>query len=199
MSGRKIAFFDFDGTVTRKDTLLEIIKFIKGKTAFYAGFFINSPWLIALKLKIIPNDQVKQKILSFFFAGITEEAFQLKCNLFIKNRLPALIRPGAMKEIDRLKSLGFDIVVISASAENWIRNWTNSHALKLVSSKLEVKNGLITGRIDGKNCYGEQKVISILERWDLKEYEEVYAYGDSSGDKPMMALATKSFYRPFRR
>jgi HAD superfamily hydrolase (TIGR01490 family) len=198
VSGRKIAFFDFDGTITRKDTLLEIIKFIKGNAAFYVGFFVNSPWLIALKLKIIPNDQVKQKILSFFFAGIPEERFQMKCDLFIEERLPKLIRPGAMAEIDRLKVLGFDIVVISASAENWIRNWSNGHALKLISSKLEVKNGLITGKIEGRNCHGEQKVVSILERWDLREYDEIYAYGDSTGDKPMMALATKSFYRPFR-
>lgn len=198
MSGRKIAFFDFDGTITKKDTLLEIIKFIRGNAVFYAGFFLNSPWLLALKLKMLPNDNVKQKILAFFFAGLSEEAFQEKCNLFIEKRLPKLIRPGAMEEIRRLKSLGFDIVVISASAGNWIRNWTNSHSLKLVSSKLEVKNGLITGKLDGKNCHGEQKVVCILERWNLNEYEEIYAYGDSSGDKPMLALATKSFYRPFR-
>ncbi len=37
-----------------------------------------------------------------------------------------------------------------------------------------------------------------MEHWNLKEYEEIYVYGDSSGDKPMMELATKSFYKPFR-
>ena len=165
---------------------------------FIPGFFGMVHWLLALKLKIIPNDLVKQKILAFFFAGTSEESFQKKCDLFSEKRLPELIRPGAMEEISRLKTLGFDIVVISASAGNWIRNWSDSHALKLISSKLEVKNGMITGKLDGKNCYGEQKVICILERWNLKEYEEIYAYGDSSGDRPMLALATKSFYRPFR-
>jgi len=198
VSGRKIAFFDFDGTITRKDTLLEVIRFIKGKSAFYLGFILNSPWLLAYKLNMFPNDQVKQKILTWFFADMPEQVFQEKCDLFTEERLPELVRPGAMEEIRRLRSLGFDIVVISASAGNWIVKWSNSHALKLISSKLEVKNGLITGKLVGRNCYGEEKVVRILDQWDLKEYEEIYAYGDSAGDKPMLTLATKSFYKPFR-
>jgi phosphatidylglycerophosphatase C len=198
VSGRKIAFFDFDGTITRKDTLLEIIKFIKGTAAFYAGLLMNSPWLLAYKMKFLPNDQAKQKILAYFFAGMPEQTFQEKCDLFAEKKLPGLIRPRAIEEISKLRSLGFDIVVISASAGNWIREWTSSYALELVSSKLEVHNGLITGRLEGKNCHGAQKVVRILEQWDLEEYEEIFAYGDSSGDRPMLALATKSFYKPFR-
>jgi HAD superfamily hydrolase (TIGR01490 family) len=198
VSGKKIAFFDFDGTITTKDTLLEIIKFLKGKAAFYTGFLIYSPWLLAYKMNFYQNDLVKQKILTYFFSGMPEKIFQEKCDLFTMIKLPKLIRPAALDEIRKLKAEGFEIVVISASAANWVRNWTRSHALKLVSSKLEVKNGLITGKIDGKNCHGEQKVVCILEQWRLNEYEEIYAYGDSSGDKPMLALATKSFYKPFR-
>jgi phosphatidylglycerophosphatase C len=196
--GRKIAFFDFDGTITKKDTLLEIIKFLKGKGAFYAGFLLYSPWLLAYKMNFLPNDQVKQKILTYFFSGIPEQVFQEKCDVFTVKKLPELIRPAALAEISRLRTLGFDMVVISASAGNWIRKWTDDNGLKLVASKLEVKNGLITGKLKGRNCHGEQKVICILEQWDLKEYDEIYAYGDSSGDRPMMALATKSFYKPFR-
>jgi phosphatidylglycerophosphatase C len=196
--GRKIAFFDFDGTITAKDTLLEIIKFQMGKAAFYKGFLIHGPWLLAYKLKLLPNDQVKQKILAYYFSGMAELVFQEKCDLFAEKKLPGLIRPAALAEIGRLRTLGFEIVVISASAGNWIRKWTNGLSLKLVSTRLEVKNGLMTGRIEGLNCHGEQKVVCIRDQWNLQDYEEIYAYGDSSGDKPMLALATKSFYKPFR-
>jgi HAD superfamily hydrolase (TIGR01490 family) len=198
VSGRKIAFFDFDGTITTKDTLLEFIKFLKGKAAFYTGFLIYAPWLLAYKMNFYSNDLVKQKILTYFFSGMPERIFQEKCDLFIKIRLPELIRPAALAEISKLKEMGFEIVVISASAGNWISNWTSSHAMKLISTKLEVKNGFLTGKIEGKNCHGEQKVACILEQWRLDEYQEIYAYGDSSGDKPMLALATKPFYKPFR-
>ena len=143
MSGKKIAFFDFDGTITTKDTLLEIIKFQKGKVAFYTGFLLNTPWLIAYKLNLIPNDQAKQKILTYFFArdGMNQ-VFQEKCDLFAEKKLPELIRPAALTEIEQLRTQGFEIVVVSASAGNWIRNWTNSLSLKLIATKLEVKNGI---------------------------------------------------------
>ena len=118
--------------------------------------------------------------------------------MFAENILPGIIRPGALSEINVLRSRNFEIVVVSASAGNWIRKWSESFSLQLIATKLKVKKGLITGEFDGENNYGEQKVFNIRELWNLDEYEEIYAYGDSSGDKPMMELATKSFYKPFR-
>jgi phosphatidylglycerophosphatase C len=129
---------------------------------------------------------------------MNEEVFQENCNLFADKKLPGLIRPGALAEIRRLSECGFEVVVVSASAGNWIRKWTDSLSLRLISTQLEVKNGRITGKIEGKNCHGEQKVVCIKELWNLSEYKEIYVFGDSSGDLPMLALATRSFYKPFR-
>ena len=64
-----IAFFDFDGTVTTRDTLLEFIKFSKGRLNFFSGFFIYSPFLVALKLGIVSNQSAKEKVLQHFFNG----------------------------------------------------------------------------------------------------------------------------------
>jgi HAD superfamily phosphoserine phosphatase-like hydrolase len=159
---------------------------------------LNLPWLIGSLLSIIPNEKAKEKLLAYFFAGTEEIIFQEKCDLFAKDILPGLVRPGALSEINALRQQEFEIVVVSASAANWIKNWACQLSLKLIATTLEVKNGIITGKIAGKNCQGEQKVAYILDRWDLNKYEVIYAYGDSPGDKHMLALATKSFYKPFR-
>ena len=198
MSGSKIAFFDFDGTITTKDSLLEIIRFQKGVVAFYTGLFFQLPWLIAFKIKILPNDAAKQKMLTYYFGGMDESAFQSACDLFVEKKVPSLIRPEALVEINRLRDQGFEIVVVTASAGNWVKPWTDSLGIQLISTRLEVNQGKITGRIEGKNCHGEQKVIRIREEYTLSDYQEIYAYGDSSGDKPMLGLATNSFYKPFR-
>jgi phosphatidylglycerophosphatase C len=199
VNGKKIAFFDFDGTITTKDSLPEVIKFLKGRAAFYSGSFLNIHWFLAHQLHIISGDLLKEKILSYFFSGIPENVFQERCDLFAESILPGLIRPGAMAEIDRLRKNGFEMVVVSASAVNWIRHWTKRMSMELIASKLEVRNGLITGKLEGKNCKGEQKVVRIKEQWDPAAYEEIYVYGDTAADKPMMALATRSFYQPFRK
>jgi len=195
---RRIAFFDFDGTITTKDTLLEIIKFQKGTILFYFGFILYAPVLIAFKLKIISNSWAKQQILRFFFRNNPIADFQSACDAFVDTVLPKLIRPKALLEIRKLQNINAEVIIVSASAGNWIKNWTDSLGVKLISTILECKEGTITGRFEGRNCHGEEKVKRIKAAYDLSQYDEIYCYGDTSGDKPMLALANISFFKPFR-
>ena len=71
----RIAVFDFDGTVTTKDTLLEFIKFVRGPVSFYAGFLRYAPQLLAYKLGLYPNWKVKQQIFSHFFKGMRSVSY----------------------------------------------------------------------------------------------------------------------------
>jgi phosphatidylglycerophosphatase C len=193
-----IAFFDFDGTITTKDTLLEFIRFCKGNSRFYLGFLLNSPYLVAFKTKIISNQAAKEKVLQYFFRGTRVEDFEKLCQSFTKEKLPSLIRPGALKEISKLKQENYVVVVVSASPQNWIKEWADQAGVELIASRLEVKDGMITGKILGKNCHGEEKVRRIMEKYVITDYTSIHAYGDTSGDKQMLALAHNSFFKPFR-
>jgi phosphatidylglycerophosphatase C len=195
---KRIAFFDFDGTITTKDTLLEFIKFSKGKFRFLLGFILNAHYLVAYKLKIISNQAAKEKMLAFFYQDMDVQQFRKLCEEFTRKRLPQLIRPKALDEIKKLHTDGFDIVVVSASPENWICHWAEQMQVKLIATKMEAKDGKLTGKIIGKNCHGEEKVRRIMEMYKLSDYEIVYAYGDTSGDRPMLKLAHTEHWRPFR-
>lgn len=195
---KKIAFFDFDGTITTNDTLLEFIRFTKGNVHFIMGFLLHLPFLVAYKLKLISNQSAKEKMLKFFFYGTPVLVFQQQCASFTKNILPMLIRPKALSEMIKQKESGTLIVIVSASPENWIRTWAEVMEVQLIARRLEVKNDRITGKILGKNCHGKEKVRRIREIHTLSDYEVVYAYGDTRGDLPMLQLATHSFYKPFR-
>jgi phosphatidylglycerophosphatase C len=195
---KRIAFFDFDGTITTRDTLLEVIKFYKGNFKFYLGFVLNAPFILAWKAGIISNQAAKEKMLRFFFGKIPLPIFQQRCDEFADTQIPSLIRPKALLEIEKLKAAGTEIVIVSASAENWIAAWCTANNLQLTGTKLQVENGLLTGKIEGVNCHGEEKVNRINKAFDLSEYDEIYCYGDTKGDKPMLRLATFSFYKPFR-
>jgi len=194
----KIAFFDFDGTITTKDTMLEMIRYQKGKAGFYAGFLINIPVFAALKLKLISNQSAKEKLLTYFFKGVELASFQTGCDGFIDNKLPGLFRPEAITEIKRLQDSGFEVVIVSASAENWIKRWSDSIGVNLIATRLEAIDELLTGKLAGINCNSDEKVARIKGVYDLSKYDEIYCFGDSTGDKPMLALATKAFYKPFR-
>jgi HAD superfamily hydrolase (TIGR01490 family) len=193
-----IAFFDFDGTITKKDSLLEFIRFCKGKLSFIVGFLLNMHYLLGYKLKLISNQKAKERILGYFFNKMPLHVFEDCCRRFNEERLPYLIRPGALKEIKSLKDKGYIIVIVSASPENWIRDWAKQNDLEMISSILEIQNGKLTGKICGKNCHGQEKVRRILEKYHITDFDEILAYGDSYGDRPMLDLASTSFYRPFR-
>lgn len=195
---RSIAFFDFDGTITTKDTLLEIFKYRYGKAKFYLGFLLQSPFLVAYKAGIISNQLAKEQTLKWFFGGMQEEAFNAFCAEFAREVIPTVLRPKALKEIEKLKQAGAEVVIVSASPANWLQPWAHSLGLTLLATRLEVNNQKITGRIKGHNCHGEEKVRRIREAYNLADYKQVYCYGDTSGDKPMLALAHHAFYQPFR-
>lgn len=195
---RTIAFFDFDGTITRKDTLFEIIRFQKGSRALYLGLIKLSPWLIAMKLRMISNAVTKEKMLTFFFKGTPLHNFQEQCNRFIENQLPSLIRPGALREINKHKQSNTTVVVVTASAENWVEGWCRQNGIICIATKLEVRENKITGKINGRNCNGIEKVNRIKACFQLDRYDTIIVYGDTKGDKEMLSLATFAYYKPFR-
>lgn len=195
---KKIAFFDFDGTITTKDTMFELIRHLKGDTRFYLGFLLNIPVFAAMKLKLISKQTAKEKLLTWFFKGTDLAEFQEGCDVFATSKLPALTREDALKEIAKLKAEGFEIVVVSASAENWIKKWAESTGLKLIATKLDVSNAKLTGKLYGANCNGPEKENRIRLAYDLSDFGDIYCYGDSGGDQEMLALGTRTFYKPFR-
>lgn len=196
---RQIAFFDFDGTITYKDSLLEIAKYQKGKIAWLIGMLVLLPRLIAMKLKLIPNAVMKEHYLTYFFGGISVNRFQEMCAEFQKACFTKLIRPAAITEIRRHQQNGTPVVLVSASPENWLKGWCRENNITCIATRLQVENGSITGKIDGKNCYGPEKVNRIKELYKLDTYDQIFCYGDSGGDREMLQIATEAHYKPFRK
>lgn len=196
---KKVALFDFDGTITREDSLLAFIRFTRGPLIFVAGWICLSPVLFAMKAKLISNHKAKEYALRFFFGGTTAEKFAEWCHNFAKSYLPRIIRPGAIEKILALQNDGNEVVIVSASPENWLIHWTNQHGLSLIGTRLELKNNRITGLIDGKNCHGTEKVTRILKNYPAETTEITAAFGDTKGDLPMLNLALVSYWKPFRK
>lgn len=194
---KRLVIFDFDGTITHKDSLLEFIKFHRGAFNFYLGFGILSPIMIFYLFKIIPNWKAKEAALQYFFKGEDKTSFGAKCRSFSDDVLPSLVRPSAMDAIKNYKLNGDRILVVSASAEDWLLPWCQKYDLELIATRLEIKEERITGKIAGQNCFGEEKKHRLNAYLDIKKYDEIHVYGDSNGDKAILELATHAYYRHF--
>lgn len=190
-----IAFFDFDGTITTKDTMMELIKFHFGYFKFVKGLLSVLPWIAGMKLKLVSHQNAKERLLGYFFKDMPEETFIQICNDFTKRKLPGLIRQSALQEIKILQKGYTTIVVVTASAEHWVKQWCSSINVECIASRMEIISGKLTGKLKGNNCNYEEKVSRIKSNYSIENYEEIYVYGDSGGDRKMLNIATHRFYR----
>jgi|ERR1035437_824645 HAD superfamily hydrolase (TIGR01490 family) len=194
---QNLVLFDFDGTITKRDTFLEFIKYYKGYSSYIIGLIFLSPILLLSKARFIKNWKAKEKVFTYFFRNEPYEKFSSICNEFSIKIIPDLIKPKAIQKIFDHLNKRDRIIIISASFENWLSGWCKSMNLELIGSKIDVKRGLITGKIEGKNCYGIEKVIRLNQYVDISQFSEIYVYGDSKGDLPLLELADHKFYRFF--
>lgn len=195
---RKLVLFDFDGTLTKKDTLIEFVHFYRGRANYLLGMLMLTPVMALYVARLIPNWKAKQYFLSRYFKGEKLAEFNSRCLEFSTKVLPALMRPDALRAVEAYRKEHATMAVVSASAENWVKPWCDQNGIICLATRLEVKDGVLTGKIKGRNCYADEKVCRIKETFHLDEYDEVIAYGDSAGDKDMLALAHHQHYKPFR-
>ena len=194
----RLALFDFDGTITTKDSMVEFIQYAVGKRKYYFGLLRLSPMLMAYKLNLYPNDKAKERLLAYFFKKITIKEFQEIVIGYDKNELDKIVRKEAIAKILWHKKQGDEVVVVSASMECWLKLWCDRQNIKLIATKLEIENGKFTGKFATPNCYGEEKVTRLKELYPTEKYSHIYAYGDSRGDRELLELADEAFYKPFR-
>lgn len=199
---KKIYCFDFDGTLTTSDTLLEFIKYAKGKGRFLMVFLMYSPLLILMKLHLYPNWKAKQQIFAHLFAGMRIEKFDALCRGFAEES-QHLLRPKGITLMHEALVAGAQVFIVSASIDNWVRPFFDIRNLKgvqVLGTQIEVEDGKLTGRFKSNNCYGKEKVhriAEVLKSFERSEYE-IEAFGDSRGDKEMLAFADKGHFKPFR-
>ena len=196
---KSIAFFDFDGTITKTDSMLEFARFSSNHVCYLFGMFIISPWLITMKLGLVSKRKAKEKLLTYFFGHAELETFNSKCISFNEKILPSLIKKEAIAAIKNHLDLNTTVVIVSASAENWVAPWCLRNNLRFICTKLQVKDNKITGKLEGENCNGAEKVSRIKQLFNLADYNIIYCYGDTNGDKMMLQLATHPFYRVFKK
>ena len=223
MQKEKVYAFDFDGTLTTRDTFLAFIRHARGSLAFLWGMLLHSPWLVLMKLGLYPNWKAKQRVFAHFFKGMTIDDFNQQCWFFAYDKR-SLIRPKAIEALRQAQAEGARVLIVSASVENCVGRCieaalatapqqpsTNTQhpstsppkqgawGVLYLCTQIEVDGEHLTGRLLGKNCYGAEKVNRIQEALPQREGYELIAFGDSRGDKEMLDYADERHYKPFRR
>jgi HAD superfamily hydrolase (TIGR01490 family) len=197
---KKVYAFDFDGTLTKRDTFIRIIVYARGWWRLIGGLLLFSPILVMMKLRLYPNWKAKQQVFSFFFKGMSIDAFDELCRNFAHDS-QKLLRKKGVRTLSEAVAEGSDVVIVSASIINWVEPFFSDYggAVKVEGTKIDVRNDIVTGKFLTKNCYGEEKVKRISRRYPNRKSYYLIAFGDSKGDRRMLDYADEAYYRWRRR
>ena len=194
-----VAAFDFDGTLTWRDTLGPFLRRLVGTPGYLWLLFACSPWLIAFVLRLTSNHRAKARLLQAALAGRSVDEVVRCARAYVQHDLPLQWRPWALQRLVEHQRQGHRCVLVSASTSPYMHLVGESLGVDAVlCTEMDVLDGRYSGRMTTPNCHGEEKVRR-LQAWLAQQYgdnvAELHAYGDTSGDLPMLRLARHAWYR----
>lgn len=192
-----VAAFDFDGTITYCDTLIPYLVFVAGKLSFAKRLAPLIPQYLAYKCGRISNQVAKEAFLSAYLKGLSYAQMQSLGEEFSKAVLPKLVRSQMSARISWHKSQRHTCILVSASLDVYLKAWALLNGFDgVISSQLETDSqGFITGKINGRNCYGEEKARRLKDWLSTRKIGCLYGYGDSRGDLAMLQVADVKWYK----
>lgn len=200
----KLAIFDIDYTITKKETLMELFKYVVKKDlnnikylprALYSGLMYY--------IKVYDEKEVKQCFLKFI-DGVDERDLVILVKNFYKDVLEKILYKDAIEMIRKLKGEGYKVYLISASPEFYLKEF---YAIKevdmIIGTRFTMNSGKFIRKMDGYNCKGEEKVRrlkEVLKKENIKvDYKNSYMFSDSLSDKPLLDLVGNAYLINYKK
>jgi phosphatidylglycerophosphatase C len=192
-----IAAFDVDGTLTWADSFTLFLRFAVGRFGFFVRLVRLAPSFVAYGFKRISRATLKERIIMAFFSGMGVDHYQSLCADYARFIYPIIARSDALARLRAHQGINDRVVFVSASLQDYLEFWAKELGVEAVlATRVEMVAGKLTGRLDGPNCWGPQKLAAIQGTYG--EAPLVAAYGDTRGDKEMLAGAQNPGYRLFQ-
>ncbi len=181
--------FDLDGTLTRRETLVYFLRMYLGERRAMALLLRASPMMLGYALGWRSNTEAKEFALQHSLKGCHLEDLEPVAELFAREILPNLLRTPVLARMREHQRLGHRLVLVTATLELYARPWALAQGFEAVlGTRLELDaEQKLTGRLAGANCWGPEKTRRL--RADLGITQLRYAYGNSRGDREMLAQA----------
>ena len=201
---KKLALFDVDYTITRKETLMELFKFVikeDKKNLKYIPRAVYSGMMYLIG--VFDEQRVKECFLKFL-EGSEEKELEELVKRFYKNRLSKIIYEDSIMMMKKLKREGYDIYLISASPEFYLHQlYAIEEVDKIIGTRFHFADGKFNRKMNGHNCKGEEKVRrlkEVLAEENIEvDFENSYMFSDSLSDKPLLDLVGKPYLINYKK
>lgn len=189
---KTVAAFDFDGTLTHRDTLIPFLARAAGMAGLCRALVASSPALARYAFGRMSNEAAKERLIACALQGQKAEPLRA---MAVEWAPSIRLREKTLERLRWHQQSGHICVLVSASVDIYIEQAAKQLGFDAVAcTRLEInEDGYLTGRFATPNCWGDQKVIRLRDLLGPLEQIELYAYGDSSGDLPMLKAASHAW------
>lgn len=191
-----VAYFDFDGTITTRDTLLPFLLYTVGYVKFILRLPLILPVIFLYVIKVINNEIAKEKVLNILLKGKKDSYLEKKAQGFATTTIDKFIKPDIFAKLEYHLEHKHTIIIVSANLGIYLRYWAMRHHIDtVIATELDFKNGRFTGKLATKNCYAQEKVKRIKSYLDGKlQFSYSYGYGNSRGDYELLNFVNEGFF-----
>ena len=196
--GQPIVAFDFDGTLTIRDSFTEFLRWRAGPGGWTLGLVKLAPALAAYA-RDRDRGRIKAASVREFLHGVDRRTLEVEAARFADQAWPRFMRPDALKVWDDWGRRGACRVIVTASPTTTVAPFAaRLGAEALLGTELVFDaDDRITGAFAGPNCRGAEKVRRLKAAYG-DAMTLAAAYGDTSGDAEMLEMAQEAGFRVFR-
>jgi len=194
---RPLVAFDFDGTLTSRDSFRAFLAWREGAARYAAGLARLAPALAAYGLHR-DRGRLKAALVKQFLVGVSRAELEAEAQAFATAQGRPLLRPDAVRAWKRWQGEGARLLIVTASPDIIVGPIARGLGADLViGTRLALgPDERVTGALDGPNCRGAEKVRRLREVFGEDVALEA-AYGDSDGDTEMLAIAQEQGMKVF--
>jgi phosphatidylglycerophosphatase C len=195
---RPLVAFDFDGTLTVRDSFNAFLLWRRGSLRALAPALRLIP---AAVVYLFQRDRgrLKSAMVHAFLGGVALDTAGREAEQFARSQFLALLRPDALARWREWQDQGACLAIVTASPEFLVAPFAKRlGADHLIATRFGIDGqGCFTGALDGGNCRGPEKVARLKALFGANLNIQA-AYGDTSGDREMLAAARERGYRVFK-
>lgn len=188
-----VAAFDVDGTLTDGDCVGPFLRKVGGLRGI-AGALVRRPWSSLRAIALRDRDVLKDIVVGGVLGGRPISEVDAAGADFAERVALHRLRPDTLARLRWHQRSGHRVVLVSASLQSYLVPLGRLLGADAVLCTDVERIGSRFGRhLDGGNCRGSGKV-ERLRGWMVDAGcidAELWAYGDSVGDREMLAMADR--------
>lgn len=188
---RRVAAFDFDGTLSRNDSLGPFLERVCGRAQLYRAMVVRAPVLAGIAVGRGDRDAEKERLVGRLLSGRSAASVRDAGVAYARALIEGdALRPDMLERLAWHRAEGHEIVIVSASLDVYLEPLAPRLGVdRVFCTRLGIgPDDRLNGLLEGGNVRGPEKVRRVRE-WLAGDAAELWAYGDSAGDRELLAEA----------